>query len=62
MQKRKLANLKVSAIGLGCMSMSFGYSPAGDKQEMISLRQCLKKNPGVFSGACASNKRTKRLI
>src|SRR5260221_6484672 len=39
MQKRKLgkSNLEVSAIGLGCMSMSFGYGPAGDKQEMIAL-------------------------
>ena len=36
MQKRKLGSLEVSAIGLGCMSMSFGYGPAGDKQEMIS--------------------------
>jgi aryl-alcohol dehydrogenase-like predicted oxidoreductase len=39
MQKRKLGNLEVSAIGLGGMSMSFGYGPAGDKQEMISLRE-----------------------
>jgi aryl-alcohol dehydrogenase-like predicted oxidoreductase len=31
MQKRKLGNLEVSVIGLGCMSMSFGYGPAGDK-------------------------------
>src|SRR2546426_7239677 len=39
MQKRKLgkSNLEVSAIGLGCMGMSFGYGPAGDKQEMISV-------------------------
>jgi aryl-alcohol dehydrogenase-like predicted oxidoreductase len=39
MQKRKLgkSNLEVSALGLGCMSMSFGYGPAGDKPEMISL-------------------------
>src|SRR6185295_3851629 len=38
-QKRKLGNsgLEVSALGLGCMSMSFGYGPAADKQEMISL-------------------------
>ena len=37
MQKRKLGNLEVSALGLGCMGMSMSYGPAGDKQEMISL-------------------------
>lgn len=39
MQKRKLGNsgLEVSAIGLGCMGMSFGYGPAADKKEMIAL-------------------------
>jgi aryl-alcohol dehydrogenase-like predicted oxidoreductase len=39
MQKRKLgkSNLEVSALGLGCMGMSFGYGPAKDKQEMISV-------------------------
>ena len=39
MEKRKLgnSNLEVSAIGLGCMGMTFGYGPAPDKQEMISL-------------------------
>ena len=39
MQKRKLgkSNLEVSALGLGCMGMSFSYGPAPDKQEMISL-------------------------
>src|SRR5207237_1153374 len=39
MKKRKLgkSNLEVSAIGLGCMGMSFGLGPAADKKEMISL-------------------------
>ncbi|HAB53980.1 MAG: aldehyde oxidase [Stygiobacter sp. RIFOXYC12_FULL_38_8] len=39
MEKRKLGSsgLEVSAIGLGCMGMSFGYGPAADKKEMISL-------------------------
>src|ERR1700710_1575956 len=39
MQKRTLGNsgLEVSAIGLGCMGMSFGLGPAADEQEMISL-------------------------
>jgi aryl-alcohol dehydrogenase-like predicted oxidoreductase len=39
MQKRKLGNskLEVSSLGLGCMGMSYGYGPAADKQEMISL-------------------------
>ncbi|QWV97855.1 aldo/keto reductase [Geomonas nitrogeniifigens] len=39
MQKRKLGNsgLEVSALGLGCMGMSFSYGPPKDKQEMITL-------------------------
>src|SRR6266496_3699013 len=39
MQKRRLgeSNLEVSALGLGCMGMSYGYGPAADKREMISL-------------------------
>src|SRR6266704_2268868 len=39
MKKRELgkSNLEVSALGLGCMGMSFGYGPPKDKQEMISV-------------------------
>src|SRR5881296_2020332 len=39
MQQRKLGKhgLAVSALGLGCMGMSYGYGPAADKQEMIAL-------------------------
>ena len=39
MQKRKLGNsgLEVSALGLGCMRMSFGDAPIGDKQDMIAF-------------------------
>jgi aryl-alcohol dehydrogenase-like predicted oxidoreductase len=54
MQKRKLGNsdLEVSAIGLGCMGMSFAYGPAGDKQEMISLlRSSVERGVTFFDTA-----------
>ena len=54
MQKRKLgnSNLEVSAIGLGCMGMSSGYGPAGDKQEMISLlRSAFERGVTFFDTA-----------
>jgi aryl-alcohol dehydrogenase-like predicted oxidoreductase len=54
MQKRKLgkSNLDVSAIGLGCMGMSFGYGPAADKQEMISLiRSAVERGVTFFDTA-----------
>jgi pyridoxine 4-dehydrogenase len=37
MQKRKLGNLEVSAIGLGCMGLSFGFGPPTEKQQAIQL-------------------------
>src|ERR1700741_3382576 len=54
MQKRKLGkgNLEVSAIGLGFMGMSFGYGPAGDKQEMISvIRAAVERGVTFFDTA-----------
>jgi|SRR5436853_4076735 len=50
MQKRKLgkSNLEVSAIGLGCMGMSFSYGPPKDKQEMISLVQAAVERGVTF--------------
>ena len=54
MQKRKLgkSGLEVSAIGLGCMGMSFGYGPAQDKQEMISLiRSAVERGVTFFDTA-----------
>jgi aryl-alcohol dehydrogenase-like predicted oxidoreductase len=54
MQKRKLGknNLEVSAIGLGCMGMSFGYGPAGDKQEMIAvIRAAVERGVTFFDTA-----------
>src|SRR3989475_5285566 len=54
MQKRKLgnSNFEVSALGLGCMGMSFGYGPAGDKQEMISvIRAALERGVTFFDTA-----------
>jgi len=54
MQKRRLgkSNLEVSAIGLGCMGMSFGYGPAGEKQEMISVvRRAVERGVTFFDTA-----------
>src|SRR6266496_2477085 len=54
MQKRKLgkSNLEVSAIGLGCMGMSYGYGPAADEQEMIKLiRSAVKRGVTFFETA-----------
>ena len=54
MQKRKLgkSNLEVSAIGLGCMGMSFGYGPPADKNKMIALiRSAVEQGVTFFDTA-----------
>jgi len=54
MQKRKLGTngLEVSAIGLGCMGMSFGYGPPADEREMISLiRKAVERGVTFFDTA-----------
>jgi aryl-alcohol dehydrogenase-like predicted oxidoreductase len=54
MQKRKLgkSNLEVSAVGLGCMGMSSGYGPAGEKQEMIAvIRAAVERGVTFFDTA-----------
>lgn len=54
MQKRRLgnSNLEVSALGLGCMGMSFGYGPAGEKSEMIKvIRTAVEQGVTFFDTA-----------
>jgi aryl-alcohol dehydrogenase-like predicted oxidoreductase len=54
MKKRKLGSsgLEVSALGLGCMGMSFGYGPAGDRKEMIALiRAAVARGVTLFDTA-----------
>jgi aryl-alcohol dehydrogenase-like predicted oxidoreductase len=54
MNTRKLGRqgLEVSAIGLGCMGMSFGYGPAADKDEMVKLiRHAVEKGVSLFDTA-----------
>ena len=54
MKKRTLgkSNLAVTALGLGCMGMSFAYGPASDKQEMIQLlRSAVERGITFFDTA-----------
>src|SRR4051794_1732309 len=48
MQKRKLGDLEVSAIGLGCMGMSFGYGPPMDRQAAIALTRAAVERGVTF--------------
>ena len=54
MEKRQLgkSGLEVSALGLGCMGMSFGYGPPADKKEMIGvIRAAVEKGVNFFDTA-----------
>ncbi|WP_176470272.1 aldo/keto reductase [Terribacillus saccharophilus] len=54
MQKRKLGNsdIEISAIGLGCMGMSYGYGPASDRNEMIAvIRNAVEQGVTFFDTA-----------
>ncbi|WP_404286364.1 aldo/keto reductase [Microvirga sp. RSM25] len=52
MQKRKVGNLEVSALGLGCMGMSANYGPPADRQEMIALiRTAVERGVTFFDTA-----------
>jgi aryl-alcohol dehydrogenase-like predicted oxidoreductase len=52
MQKRKLGELKVSAVGYGCMGLSYGYGPATDRQEGIRIiRAAAERGVTIFDTA-----------
>ena len=52
MEKRKLGDLEVSALGLGCMGMSFAYGPPPDRKQMIDLlRQAIDRGVTLFDTA-----------
>ncbi len=65
MQKCKLgrSNLEVSALGLGCMGMTYGYGPGGDKREMISLiRKAVELGVTFFDTAEAYGAANEELV
>lgn len=65
MKKRKLGNsgLEVSAIGLGCMGLSFGYGPAIDKQDAIKLiRTAFEQGVTLFDTAEAYGADNEKLV
>src|ERR671922_248712 len=65
MQKRTLgkSNLEVSALGLGCMGMSYSYGPPADKQEMISLiRSAVERGNTISRFAPEARKANQALV
>ena len=65
MKKRKLgkSGLEVSALGLGCMGMTYGYGPGGDKQEMIALiRKAVERGVTFFDTAEAYGPENEELV
>jgi len=65
MQKRTLgkSGLEVSALGLGCMGMTYGYGPGGDKQEMIALiRKAVERGVTFFDTAEAYGTDNEELV
>ena len=54
MRKRHIGNLEVSAIGLGCMGLSFGLGPATDRKEAIAIiRSAVDRGVTLFDTAQA---------
>ncbi len=52
MKKRKLGNLEVSALGFGCMGLSYGYGPAIEKQQAIDvIRTAVERGVTFFDTA-----------
>ena len=55
MQQRTLGNLNVSAMGLGCMGLSFGLGPAADKADAIRvIREAVERGVTLFDTAEAT--------
>jgi hypothetical protein len=64
MQKRKLgkSNLEVSALGLGCMGLSFGFGPATDKQDAIALIRAAVERGVTFFDTDSLPRTSSRLL